>query len=379
MLKICNEYSQEFKTIIHKVLNIVLGAFIEIGSNLDYDELYAIVFPLHLQGDEIFIRDFLKIININVIDSFNHEVKPLDEYVLYHIFLFLYEGSDDGFILTDTIEEYLTEQTIKKLDDHEIIELKNIETPYDLISICFEDVDFLDVGEFFEWYKINPLILSDFFHVDLDYYIDLMPEDILLEYNKMKQSLSQNKKQMNISNKKHFYQIIIDLVNIFNHYVVHKKLHSVINGTLGELGEKEVQAIFRMFADEYLRKYNIIVSPEEDTGRGAVDFHLSYGFEYQALLEFKLGSSKRVDDGINYQLPIYLIADDIDFGIFVLICYSDEVYEESKYLYDEAEKVSKKYNKNIKFTRINATGNYKTGSNIKKYKEMELEDWRNFN
>lgn len=144
------------------------------------------------------------------------------------------------------------------------------------------------------------------------------------------------------------------------------------------MGEKGVQAIFRMFADEYLKEYNIVITSEEDTGRGTVDFHLSYGRKYQALLEFKLGSHKRIDEGLQYQLPIYLIADDIDFGIFVLICYKKEDYDECKYLFSEAKELSTKYNKQISFVRIDASGNFSTGSKIKNIKEMELEDWRNF-
>ncbi|KMY33740.1 hypothetical protein ACZ11_01265 [Lysinibacillus xylanilyticus] len=165
----------------------------------------------------------------------------------------------------------------------------------------------------------------------------------------------------------------------FNHYVVHRKIHKVMNGSLGQLDEKGVQALFGMFATEYLKHFNIVISSEVDTGRGTVDFYISYGYENRALLEFKLGSHQRVNNGIEFQLPIYLISEEISFGIFILICYTQESYLNSEYLYEEAKKQSKKYNKEISFYRIDATGTLKTGSTIKTMKDMNLEDWRRQN
>lgn len=42
-----NGSSKDFNLIIHVLLENVVDFFMEIGSNLDYEEIYADVFPLH--------------------------------------------------------------------------------------------------------------------------------------------------------------------------------------------------------------------------------------------------------------------------------------------------------------------------------------------
>lgn len=387
MLSILNENSKVYKKIVHEVLEIVFEHFMEVGSNLEYDEIYNSVFPLHKQDEEDRENQglaFLKKLHMEIIDNFSHEFSPLKEYVTYYILLFVHEGSEGTFLLSDIIKESLNKEKSLCLDEDEIEVLNSINTPIDLINICFEDLDFLDIPEIFSLYKANPLIVTDFFHIDLDYYKELLPDDILFEYNQIKKYLalmvekqSELEKDIYISketelivSKEHFYSKVDDLVNIFKHYIEHKKGHTLFNNTLGQTKEKQVQVLFNMIATLFVKEFDIVVSPEVDTGRGTVDFQLSKGAKLQALIEIKLGNHARYKDGLIYQLPTYLQATQVDYGFFLLVCYSQENYIESEFLQKTAEELSREYKKTIKFERIDASGSLKTASTIRKEEDI---------
>ncbi|WP_375088856.1 hypothetical protein ACDZ29_23325 [Peribacillus sp. RS7] len=379
MLNICNGSSKGFTKIIHNLLDIIVQHFLEVGSNLEYEEILGSVFPPHRQENEEFGMKVLNKIYRDINDDFVHELTPFEEYVLYHILHFVYDSSEDGFCLKDSVKTFYSKIGDGQLDFDELKVLLIIKTPEDLKGICFEDIDFLDIGKIFELYKTNQEFVNDFLHIDLEYFTDLMPEDILLEYENIKKDLQEveteiRKVKGSINDKETFYEIVDKLIKRFNHYVVHNKVNTALNNKLGEMDEKGVQVIFHMYANEFLKPYNIVIQRELDTGRGIVDFHLSQGREYQALLEFKLDSNRNIVEGINYQLPIYLISQEIEYGIFVLICYSESSYNDSKKFHEEAKKVSENYQKIIRFFSIDTSGNAKTGSKIKTENEMRLGD-----
>ncbi|MGO4277237.1 hypothetical protein AB4Z22_46650, partial [Paenibacillus sp. TAF58] len=116
----------------------------------------------------------------------------------------------------------------------------------------------------------------------------------------------------------------------------------------------KVQRLFQIIAKLFLKDTDILVNSEVDTGRGSVDFYFSIGKNKRALIELKLGKHQRYQDGINYQLPIYLMVEEVDFGIFVLICYANKEYEKSEELFKIAKELCAEYNKDIRFERINA-------------------------
>jgi len=383
MLDIFDGNSKVYKKIIHEALGIVVEHFMEVGSNLDYDAIYGSVFPLHKQDEEDRENQgvaFLKKLHREIIDKFSHEFSPLKEYVLYHILLFVHEGSEGTFLLSDTIQKSLKKRDTSSLDEDELTLIKSIETPIELIEVCFEDFDFLLVAEIFAIYKTIPEFVTDVLHVDLEDYKDLMPDDILSEYNQIQKYRNPEGKSTKqyadvkavtetINSKDDFYKKVESLIATFKHYIEHKKGHTLFKGKMGQANEKQVQAAFGMMAKN-LQESGIVISPEVDTGRGIVDFQLSKGADCQALIELKLGNHRRYKDGLNFQLPAYLLTEQVDYGIFVLVCYTQEIYEEAKSLHQEAEELSQKYNKKIRFERIDASGTLETASKIRAEKDM---------
>jgi hypothetical protein len=384
MLDIFDRNSKFYKKVVHEALDIVVEHFMEVGSNLEYDEIYGSVFPLHKQDEEDRENQglaFLKKLHREIIDNFSHEFSPLKEYVLYHILLFVHEGSEGTFLLSDTIQKSLKEIESSSLDEDELNVLNSIETPKDLIGVCFEDLDFLDVEEIFDIYKTDPKIVTDFLHVDLEYYKDLLPDDILTEYNQIQEYLNPEGKSTkqdtdvkifteSINSKNDFYKKVDYLITRFKHYIEHKKGHILFNNKMGQANEKQVQVVFGMMANLVLQESGIVISREVDTGRGTVDFQLSKGAEFQALIELKLGNHGRYKDGLTYQLITYLLTEQVDYGFFVLVCYTQEIYEEAKSLYHKADELSKKYNRKIRFERIDASGTLDSASKIRTEKDI---------
>lgn len=384
MLDIFDGSSKTFRKIIHEALDIVVEHFMEVGSNLEYDAIYGDVFPRHKRDEEDKEKNglaFLKKMHREIIDNFSHEFTPLKEHVLYYILLFVHEGSDGTFLLSDTIQGSLKKRVTSSLDEDELNLLNSIETPEDLIGVCFEDLDFLDVEEIFNLYKTNPNIVTDFLHVDLEHYYDLLPDDIISEYKQIQKFLNPEEistKQdtdvksvtETITSKDDFYQKVDYLIATFKHYIEHKKGHILFNSKMGQATEKQVQVTFAMMADLALKGTGIVISPEVDTGRGSVDFHLSKGADMQALIELKLGNHSRYKDGLTYQLPTYLSAKQVDYGFFVLICYTQEIYEKARSLHHKAEELSQKYKMKIQLERIDASGTLQSASIIRTEKGM---------
>jgi hypothetical protein len=377
MIDFSDGYSKEFKIIINNILDELFDFFMDVGSYLHYDEIYATVFPIHKQDNHDYGMNKLKTLHRNIRDDFPHQLTPLDEYVLYHVLYFVFDSSDDGYNLDCIISKQLTEELVAKIEDRDTVRLlRNTHTPYDVIGIIFEDVDFLEVGKIFEIYKENPGVVTEFFHIDLDYYKELMPDDIRAEYEYIKQSItstSKDKQYEEVSTNV-FKKIVINMVQKFKHMVEHKKGHAILNTSDGTVNEKGVQVLFNIIANLYLENTNVLVNSEVDTGRGSVDFYFSVGKEHRALIELKLGNHNRYTDGVNYQLPTYLKAEDAEFGVFVLICYSKKQYDESKMLFETASDLSKEYDKDIRFQRVNASGILKSASKIKSESEMGFDD-----
>ena len=209
----------------------------------------------------------------------------------------------------------------------------------------------------------------------------MLPDDILSEYNQIQEYLSSEERSIKqdtdiktvtktINSNDDFCEKVDLLITNFKHFIEQHKGYTLLNNKMGLAKEKQVQVAFHMMAKPFLKEFGIVVSQEVDTGRGIVDFQFSKGTDFQALIELKLGNHERYKDGLTYQLPTYLLAEQVNYGFFVLICYTQEIYEEAKSLHQKAEELNQKYNKKIRFERIDASGTLDSASKIRKEKDM---------
>jgi hypothetical protein len=91
------------------------------------------------------------------------------------------------------------------------------------------------------------------------------------------------------------------------------------DGVTSLRSEEEVQVALKHWLRPMCRALNIHMDREPLTGRGFLDFKFSVGHDFRCLVEVKLFDSPKLQDGVNIQLPIYLVADKAYFGIYVPI------------------------------------------------------------
>ncbi|SFT09611.1 hypothetical protein [Saccharopolyspora flava] len=120
--------------------------------------------------------------------------------------------------------------------------------------------------------------------------------------------------------------------------------------------EHAAQVMFRMIASNYCRVANVDITGEANAGRGPVDFKFSQGWSARALIEVKLARSTKLLDGVLSQLPAYQTAEGVNYGIFLVIAYTDEEYNDT--VKDKLEKAadlaSRTYGFRIKSVLVDA-------------------------
>ena len=83
--------------------------------------------------------------------------------------------------------------------------------------------------------------------------------------------------------------------------------------------EKSAQRIFFAVADTYCKANNIDITPEADSGGGAVDFKFSNSYKGRILVEIKLSTNSKIIKGYESQLQIYKAAEETDKAIYLVI------------------------------------------------------------
>jgi hypothetical protein len=87
--------------------------------------------------------------------------------------------------------------------------------------------------------------------------------------------------------------------------------------------EKAAQLLFLGIIKHYCKANDIDVSPEPNIGRGPVDFKVSHGYSFRALIELKLARNTKFWNGLKKQLPTYMEAEKVKHGYFVIVICSD--------------------------------------------------------
>ena len=83
--------------------------------------------------------------------------------------------------------------------------------------------------------------------------------------------------------------------------------------------ERVSQMIYFAVADSYCKANNLDLTPEADTGTGAVDFKFSHGYTSRILVEIKLSTNPNVISGYEKQLTAYAIAERTLRATYIVI------------------------------------------------------------
>jgi hypothetical protein len=87
--------------------------------------------------------------------------------------------------------------------------------------------------------------------------------------------------------------------------------------------ERQAQDVFQMSVLQLCRLLDVDLTPEANAGRGPVDFKFSAGWSRRALVEVKFAKSSSYWENLENQTPAYLFAEDINFGVIVVIQHDD--------------------------------------------------------
>lgn len=163
-----------------------------------------------------------------------------------------------------------------------------------------------------------------------------------------------------ISSNEEFFQAIQGFFIQIRHLVEQDDGHRLLltateSGEPRLRSEDEVQIALKLLLRPMCRALNIHMDREPLTGRGLLDFKFSLGHDFRCLVEVKLFNNTRLQDGLTIQLPIYLLADHAEHGIFVPIFLESPGYPATlDRLCELAEEQAQRHGVQIKVVDIRA-------------------------
>jgi hypothetical protein len=136
-----------------------------------------------------------------------------------------------------------------------------------------------------------------------------------------------------IRSEAEFYAVVCSFFFEIRHLVEQDEGHRLLvthqpDGAIGLRSEEEIQIALKHWLRPMCRALNIDMDREPLNGRGLLDFKFSIGHDFRCLVEVKLFTSSKLQDGLGIQLPIYLLADKSTYGIYVPIFLQSAGYEQ---------------------------------------------------
>jgi hypothetical protein len=118
------------------------------------------------------------------------------------------------------------------------------------------------------------------------------------------------------------YEIVLTICGRFKQLIEQNGLHSLLYSDKACLRPKHEEACQKLFlgiANAYCQANNLDLSPETNSGRGAVDFKFSSGYSTRVLVETKLSSNRKLIHGFQTQLAEYQKAEETMYSVYLVI------------------------------------------------------------
>ena len=126
------------------------------------------------------------------------------------------------------------------------------------------------------------------------YDLEKDPKGVVKWYYATRQFVADNPKEFHFATQADFVNFVDDLIATFKNYVENQGGWDLIHNDDGRpKSEAACQRLFLGIVRHYCKANNIDISPEVNIGRGPVDFKLSRGVEFRALIEMKLANNIR--------------------------------------------------------------------------------------
>ncbi|SON56529.1 hypothetical protein HDIA_2988 [Hartmannibacter diazotrophicus] len=187
------------------------------------------------------------------------------------------------------------------------------------------------------------------------YDFDRDPKGLVKWYNESKNFVEKNPVNLSFNDSSDFPEFIDRLLSIFKNYVENHGGWELLHNDDGHSkSESACQRLFLGIVRHYCIANNIDVSPEVNIGRGPVDFKISQGSEFTALIEMKLAKNSKFWSGLKKQLPKYLEAEEIQIGRFLIIAFTDSDIQRLNDIYKEVSEINSKTGYQIKHCVVEA-------------------------
>ena len=114
-------------------------------------------------------------------------------------------------------------------------------------------------------------------------------------------------------------RLVLAICNQFKVLVENKGLNEVLYADGKPRKERIAQRLFLGIAEAYCKANDLDISPETNSGRGAVDFKFSAGYELRVIVETKLTTNCRLAHGYEKQIGEYKKAENNAAAIYLVI------------------------------------------------------------
>jgi len=305
VIKIFYDVSNEISIKVNQVLKKITTFFIELGEESgELDAQLEYIFPIFLVRNEIEkCKKIIYELQEFTADSFPHILTPLHEYALYFLIEWYRDGNDEG---NSTVMNISNLNPITEDDEYVITHIEDLES---FPLFLFADLDFLDVDAYVNMYFTSPKSL-EFFNVDLDEYMELMPYDIRERY-------LQNRNYLHNEESENIEELIVRLIYSA---IKQKELDP---RRLLETRETQLSDDISHILRNSLSEKGIIVAREQPGGfarksTGELDFFI-YSQSHHTFKPIAIGENKEWGNFIKqFKQLIGYMKEDIPFGFTIL-------------------------------------------------------------
>lgn len=197
------------------------------------------------------------------------------------------------------------------------------------------------------------------------YDLEKDPKGLVKWYYATRQFVADNPKTFDFKTEDDFVKFVDDMIATFKNYVENQGGWDLIHNDNGKpKSEAACQRLFLGIVRHYCKANNIDISPEVNIGRGPVDFELSRGVEFKALIEMKLANNSKFWGGLKNQLPKYLEAEEVKTGRFLIIAFNETDVTRLNAIYEKISDIAAETKYQIKHEVVDAVWKPPSASNL---------------
>lgn len=186
MLPVYLDVPKEAKRVINKNIGYMFELLKYTCEGLSYAEVLDSIYPSYILDIKLekCVQTIKELYNMTQDNYERDSLDPFYEWTLYHTILWWIEVTDEN-----ELDEIPRKYCVDECGVDRYADINNVKN---YIDFLFQDWDFLDLEIIYSIYKNKPQLLEKFLHIDLENYLELMPNDIVKEYQAMKERRKTN-------------------------------------------------------------------------------------------------------------------------------------------------------------------------------------------